>query len=147
MANFYTSGFFLFKMRSPSALSALISDPRGIPIAAFEDLNGGIMRNKDPETDSLGFYLTSPRSRKALLQAKVGGEVLENKGKENGSSERNTAQKSEPTNDQMNKQVESHQQNQPNGQIEHQQLSQSFSDSTMTANCVIKLTIIYTIRY
>lgn len=53
-------------MRSPYALSALISNPRGIPIAAFEDLNGGILRNNDPDTDSLGFYLSSPKSRKTL---------------------------------------------------------------------------------
>ena len=65
-------------MRSPSALAAFISDPRGIPITAYEDLNGGILRNKDPETDSLGFYLTSPRSRKAILQAKM--EAEEGKG-------------------------------------------------------------------
>ena len=53
-------------MRSPYALSALISNPRGIPIAAFEDINGGILRNNDPDTDSLGFYLSSPKSRKTV---------------------------------------------------------------------------------
>jgi hypothetical protein len=50
-------------LKSRAALSTAISNPEGIPVAAFEDLNAGILQNSDPETDSLGFYLTSQKSR------------------------------------------------------------------------------------
>lgn len=52
-------------MKSRAALSTAISNPEGIPIAAFEDLNAGILQNADPETDSLGFYLTPQKSRRS----------------------------------------------------------------------------------
>uniref|UniRef100_A0A914KP71 TBC1 domain family member 2B n=1 Tax=Meloidogyne incognita TaxID=6306 RepID=A0A914KP71_MELIC len=52
-------------LKSRAALSTAISNPEGIPVAAFEDLNAGILQNADPETDSLGFYLTPQKSRKS----------------------------------------------------------------------------------
>ncbi|KAF7637955.1 hypothetical protein Mgra_00002658 [Meloidogyne graminicola] len=52
-------------LKSRAALSTAISNPEGIPIAAFEDLNAGILQNADPETDSLGFYLTPQKSRRS----------------------------------------------------------------------------------
>ncbi|KAI3421000.1 hypothetical protein GPALN_014627 [Globodera pallida] len=51
---------------SSSALATLVSCPRKA-IAVFDDRNG-VPHHKDPETDSLGFYLSSPRTRKALAE-------------------------------------------------------------------------------
>ncbi|KAL3090067.1 hypothetical protein niasHS_006519 [Heterodera schachtii] len=79
--------------KSSSTLATLVACPRkAVAIIDANTDGGGVPHHNDPETDSLGFYLSSPRTRKAIADffAKAANSASGEEGDGSNEDERTT---------------------------------------------------------